>query len=64
MMMPFWLAVGVKRPSLGQLLDQLVGDQLGLEVDRAHRGHRLVALVKTGMLLWMRDAPALAQLDT
>ena len=32
---------------------------------RAHRGHRLGALVKTAMLLWMRDEEsAVTQLDT
>ncbi|TCN34257.1 acetyltransferase (GNAT) family protein [Kribbella orskensis] len=42
-----------------------IGEQHDTAVDRAHRGHRLGALVKTGMLLWMREAePALAQLDT
>jgi GNAT superfamily N-acetyltransferase len=34
-------------------------------VSRDHRGHRLGALVKTGMLLWLRDAePGLTQIDT
>jgi GNAT superfamily N-acetyltransferase len=42
-----------------------IGEQHDTSVDRAHRGHRLGALVKTAMLLWMREAePALAQLDT
>jgi GNAT superfamily N-acetyltransferase len=42
-----------------------IGEQHDTSVDRAHRGHRLGALVKTSMLLWMREVePALAQLDT
>jgi len=42
-----------------------IAEQHDTAVDRAHRGHRLGALVKTAMLLWMRDTePALAQLDT
>ena len=42
-----------------------IAHQADTAVARAHRGHRLGALVKTGMLLWMREAePALTQLDT
>jgi GNAT superfamily N-acetyltransferase len=42
-----------------------IGEQHDTSVDGAHRGHRLGALVKTAMLLWMREAePALTQLDT
>jgi GNAT superfamily N-acetyltransferase len=42
-----------------------IGEQHDTAVDRAHRGHRLGALTKTGMLLWLREAePALSQLDT
>lgn len=42
-----------------------IGEQADTAVSRNHRGHRLGALVKTGMLLWMREAePALSQLDT
>ncbi|HEU4945967.1 MAG TPA: GNAT family N-acetyltransferase [Kribbella sp.] len=44
---------------------QNLGEQHDTAVDRAHRGHRLGALVKTAMLLWMREVePALSQLDT
>ncbi|WP_432890966.1 GNAT family N-acetyltransferase [Kribbella sp. CA-245084] len=42
-----------------------VGEQHDTAVDRAHRGHRLGALVKSAMLLWLRDTePALTQVDT
>ncbi|WP_344219835.1 GNAT family N-acetyltransferase [Kribbella sancticallisti] len=42
-----------------------IAEQADTAVSRAHRGHRLGALVKTGMLLWMREAePAVTQLDT
>ena len=42
-----------------------IAEQHDTAVDRAHRGHRLGALVKTAMLLWMRDAePAVTLLDT
>ncbi|MFF0345422.1 GNAT family N-acetyltransferase [Kribbella sp. NPDC004875] len=42
-----------------------IGEQHDTAVDRAHRGHRLGALVKSAMLLWLRDAePALTQVDT
>lgn len=42
-----------------------IAEQADTAVARNHRGHRLGALVKTGMLLWMREAePALTQLDT
>ena len=42
-----------------------IADQHDTAVDRSHRGHRLGALVKTAMLLWMRDQePAVTQLDT
>jgi hypothetical protein len=42
-----------------------IAEQADTAVAREHRGHRLGALVKTGMLLWMREAePALTQLDT
>lgn len=42
-----------------------IAEQADTAVSRDHRGHRLGALVKTGMLLWMRDVePALSQLDT
>jgi len=42
-----------------------IAEQHDTAVDRAHRGHRLGALVKTAMLLWMRDEePAITQLDT
>jgi GNAT superfamily N-acetyltransferase len=42
-----------------------IAEQADTAVSRDHRGHRLGALVKTGMLLWMREAePALTQLDT
>jgi GNAT superfamily N-acetyltransferase len=39
--------------------------QADTAVDRAHRGHRLGALVKTGMLRWLReDQPAVTLIDT
>lgn len=42
-----------------------IGEQNDTAVSRAHRGHRLGALVKSAMLLWMREQePALARLDT
>ncbi len=42
-----------------------IGEQADTAVSRDHRGHRLGALVKTGMLLWLREAePALTQIDT
>ncbi len=42
-----------------------IAEQHDTAVDRAHRGHRLGALVKTAMLLWMRDEePAVTQVDT
>ncbi|WP_237744867.1 GNAT family N-acetyltransferase [Kribbella catacumbae] len=42
-----------------------IAEQNDTAVSRDHRGHRLGALVKTGMLLWLREAePALTQLDT
>jgi GNAT superfamily N-acetyltransferase len=42
-----------------------IGEQHDTAVDRAHRGHRLGALVKSAMLLWLREEePALAQVDT
>jgi len=42
-----------------------IASQHDTAVSRDHRGHRLGALLKTGMLLWMRDAePAVTQLDT
>ena len=51
------VAVERERPHLA--------DQHDTAVDRKHRGHRLGALVKTDMLLWLRDEePAITQLDT
>lgn len=42
-----------------------IGEQHDTAVDRAHRGHRLGALVKSAMLLWLREAePAVTQVDT
>jgi GNAT superfamily N-acetyltransferase len=42
-----------------------IGEQNDTAVSRDHRGHRLGALLKSAMLLWMRDQePALTQLDT
>jgi GNAT superfamily N-acetyltransferase len=42
-----------------------IGEQNDTAVSRDHRGHRLGALVKTAMLLWLREAePALTQIDT
>lgn len=42
-----------------------IGHQHDTAVSREHRGHRLGALVKSAMLLKLRDAePALAQVDT
>lgn len=51
------IVVEVERPH--------IADQHDTAVDRAHRGHRLGALVKSEMLLWMREQePAVTQLDT
>ena len=51
------IAVERERPHLG--------DQHDTAVSRDHRGHRLGALVKSAMLLWLRDEePALTQVDT
>ncbi|TDO44685.1 acetyltransferase (GNAT) family protein [Kribbella sp. VKM Ac-2527] len=42
-----------------------VAEQHDTAVDQAHRGHRLGALVKTGMLLWLRESePTVTQIDT
>jgi GNAT superfamily N-acetyltransferase len=42
-----------------------IGEQNDTAVSRDHRGHRLGALLKSAMLLWMRDQePALTQIDT
>ncbi|WUJ68318.1 GNAT family N-acetyltransferase [Kribbella soli] len=42
-----------------------IGEQHDTAVDRAHRGHRLGALVKSAMLLWLRETePGLTQVDT
>jgi GNAT superfamily N-acetyltransferase len=42
-----------------------IGEQADTAVSRDHRGHRLGALLKTAMLLWLREAePALTQVDT
>ncbi|WP_203590956.1 GNAT family N-acetyltransferase [Streptomyces sp. SID13031] len=42
-----------------------IAEQADTAVSRDHRGHRLGALVKTAMLLWLREAePAVTQLDT
>ncbi|MFI7062587.1 GNAT family N-acetyltransferase [Kribbella sp. NPDC050124] len=42
-----------------------IAEQNDTAVARAHRGHRLGALVKSAMLLWMREQePTLTQLDT
>jgi GNAT superfamily N-acetyltransferase len=42
-----------------------IAEQHDTAVARDHRGHRLGALVKTAMLLWLREAePAITQLDT
>ena len=42
-----------------------IAEQHDTAVDRKHRGHRLGALVKSAMLLWLRDQePAVTQLDT
>ncbi|WP_328321649.1 GNAT family N-acetyltransferase [Kribbella sp. NBC_00382] len=42
-----------------------IGHQNDTAVSRDHRGHRLGALVKTAMLLWLREEePALTQIDT
>ncbi|MDX2972265.1 GNAT family N-acetyltransferase [Kribbella solani] len=51
------IAVERERPHLGEQHDTAVA--------RAHRGHRLGALVKSAMLLWLREAePQLARVDT
>lgn len=51
------IVVERERPQLGHQHDTAVAG--------AHRGHRLGALLKTDMLLWMRTAePALSQVDT
>jgi GNAT superfamily N-acetyltransferase len=42
-----------------------IGEQHDTAVSRDHRGHRLGALLKSAMLLWLRDEePALTQIDT
>lgn len=42
-----------------------IGHQHDTAVDGSHRGHRLGALLKTDMLLWMREVePQLTQVDT
>jgi GNAT superfamily N-acetyltransferase len=42
-----------------------IGEQHDTAVSRDHRGHRLGALLKSAMLLWMRDEePALGLIDT
>ncbi|MEJ1110778.1 MULTISPECIES: GNAT family N-acetyltransferase [unclassified Kribbella] len=42
-----------------------IGHQNDTAVSREHRGHRLGALTKSAMLLWLRDQePALTQIDT
>ena len=42
-----------------------IAEQHDTAVDRNHRGHRLGALVKCDMLLWLREQePAVIQLDT
>ncbi|MEU4393128.1 GNAT family N-acetyltransferase [Kribbella sp. NPDC023855] len=42
-----------------------IAEQNDTAVSRDHRGHRLGALLKTAMLLWLRETePALTQLDT
>jgi GNAT superfamily N-acetyltransferase len=42
-----------------------IAEQHDTAVDRAHRGHRLGALVKTAMLQWLRERePRVTQLDT
>lgn len=42
-----------------------IAEQNDTAVSREHRGHRLGALLKTAMLLWLRETePALTQLDT
>lgn len=42
-----------------------IAEQNDTAVSRDHRGHRLGVLVKTAMLLWMREQePAITQLDT
>ncbi|HZX05896.1 GNAT family N-acetyltransferase [Kribbella sp.] len=42
-----------------------LGEQHDTAVSRDHRGHRLGALLKSAMLLWLREQePALTQIDT
>ncbi len=42
-----------------------IGEQHDTAVSRDHRGHRLGALLKSAMLLWLREEePALTQIDT
>lgn len=42
-----------------------IAEQNDTAVSRNHRGHRLGALLKTAMLLWLRETePAITQLDT
>ncbi|MGZ0147279.1 GNAT family N-acetyltransferase [Kribbella sp. WER1] len=51
------VAVERERPS--------IGEQHDTAVSRDHRGHRLGALLKSSMLLWLRaEEPALTQIDT
>ncbi|HWD82179.1 MAG TPA: GNAT family N-acetyltransferase, partial [Kribbella sp.] len=51
------VAVERERPHLGEQHDTAVS--------RDHRGHRLGALLKSAMLLWLREQePALTQIDT
>jgi GNAT superfamily N-acetyltransferase len=51
------IAIERERPQLGEQHDTAVA--------RDHRGHRLGALVKSAMLLWLREAePQLARVDT
>jgi GNAT superfamily N-acetyltransferase len=51
------VAVERERPHLGEQHDTAVS--------RDHRGHRLGALLKSAMLLWLREEePALTQIDT
>jgi hypothetical protein len=51
------IAVDAERPA--------IGDQHDTAVARAHRGHRLGALVKADMMLWLAEAePQLETVDT
>jgi hypothetical protein len=51
------VAVEAERPT--------IGEQHDTSVVRAHRGHRLGLLLKTGMLQWLAETePALATIDT